>query len=139
MKARQFIFLSTLSIFIAALTTQFAEAQTAPPSANQGYSSKLIGTLNLNGQLTEIGDRQLRVRLVTLEPGGVIVLHNHKDRPSVEIIIKGTATEYRDNVPKEYKDGEAMIAEVNTVHSWKNNGHEQAVILAADIFNPPAK
>lgn len=137
MKVQHLAILGTVAISMANLTSQVAVAQTAPPTANQGYSSKLIGTLNLNGQLTEIGDRQLRVRLVTLEPGGTIVLHNHKDRPSVEMLIKGTATEYRQNVPKEYKEGEAMIADVETVHSWKNNSNAPAVIVAADIFNPP--
>jgi quercetin dioxygenase-like cupin family protein len=137
MKVWKIAVLSTAVITIAALTTQVAIAQLAPPTSNQGIAVKLIGALNLHGQLTEIGARQLRLRLVTIAPGGVLALHDHKDRPSVEMLVKGTATEYRNNTPKEYKEGDAMIADVDTVHWWKNDSTEPAVLVAADIFNPP--
>jgi len=127
----------TAAIAFAFVTGRVAIAQLAPPTANQGIAVKLIGALNLHGQLTEIGARQLRLRLVTIAPGGVLALHDHKDRPSVEMLVKGNATEYRHNTPKEYKEGDAMIADVDTVHWWKNDGSEPAVLVAADIFNPP--
>jgi quercetin dioxygenase-like cupin family protein len=137
MKVWKIAVLSTAAITIAALTAQVAIAQLAPPTSNQGIAVKLIGALNLHGQLTEIRARQLRLRLVTIAPGGVLALHDHKDRPSVEVLVKGTATEYRHNTPKEYKEGDAMIADVDTVHWWKNDSNEPAVLVAADIFNPP--
>lgn len=137
MKTWKILTLSTVVVTIAALSSQIAIAQLAPPTSNQGIGVKLIGALNLHGQLTEIGARQLRLRLVTIAPGGVLALHDHKDRPSVEMLVKGTATEYRHNTPKEYKEGDAMIADVDTVHWWKNDSTEPAVLVAADIFNPP--
>jgi len=137
MKVWKIAALSTAAITIAALTAQVAIAQLAPPTSSQGIAVKLIGALNLHGQLTEIGARQLRLRLVTIAPGGVLALHDHKDRPSVEMLVRGTATEYRNNTPKEYKEGDAMIADVDTVHWWKNDSTEPAVLVAADIFNPP--
>ena len=30
-----------------------------------------------------------------------------------------------------------MIADVDTVHWWKNDSTDPAVLVAADIFNPP--
>jgi quercetin dioxygenase-like cupin family protein len=137
MKAWKITAYSIAALAATTLTAQVAIAQLAAPTANQGIAVKLIGALNLHSQLTEIGARQLRLRLVTIAPGGVLALHDHKDRPSVEMLVKGNATEYRNNTPKEYKEGDAMIADVDTVHWWKNDSHEPAVLVAADIFNPP--
>jgi len=127
---------SAAALAVTALVAQLAVAQLAP-NANQGIAVKLIGALSLQSQFSEIGNRQLRLRLVTIAPGGVLALHDHKDRPSVEMLVKGSATEYRNNTPKEYKEGDAMIADVDTVHWWKNDGKEPAVLVAADIFNAP--
>jgi quercetin dioxygenase-like cupin family protein len=135
MKTWKITFYCAAALTVASLT-QVTIAQLAP-TANQGIAVKLIGALNLQSQLSEIGNRQLRLRLVTIAPGGVLALHDHKDRPSVEMLVKGNATEYRNNTPKEYKEGDAMIADVDTVHWWKNDGAEPAVLVAADIFNAP--
>jgi quercetin dioxygenase-like cupin family protein len=125
------------AVLTLAIAGTAAVAQLAPPAANQGVSAKLLGALNLNSQIAEIGGRQLRLRLITIAPGGALAMHDHKDRPSVEILIKGSATEFRANTPKQYKEGDAMIADIGTEHWWKNEGSEPALLVAADIFNPP--
>jgi quercetin dioxygenase-like cupin family protein len=128
---------SVAAVAGAVLVGELAIAQIAPPVSSQGVTAKLIGALSLQSQITEIGNRQLRLRLVTIAPGGVLALHDHKDRPSVEMLVKGSATEYRNNTPKLYKEGDAMIADVGTEHWWKNDSQEPAVLVAADIFNAP--
>lgn len=137
MKAWKIATCSIGAIAVTALAAQVAIAQLAPLTANQGVAVKLLGALNLQSQLTEVGARQLRLRLITIAPGGGLALHDHKDRPSVEMVIKGSATEYRNNTPKQYNEGDAMIADVGTEHWWKNDSKEPAVLVAADIFNPP--
>lgn len=137
MKTWKAIACGAATLAAAALLAQVAVAQLAPPAGNQGVSAKLIGALNLHSQLPDIGNRQLRLRLVTIAPGGALAMHDHKDRPSVEMLIKGTAIEYRNNTPRHYKEGDAMIADVGTEHWWVNEGSEPAVLVAADIFNPP--
>jgi quercetin dioxygenase-like cupin family protein len=37
---------------------------------------------------------KLKLRLLTLEPGGVIQLHSHKDHPTILRVIKGTLTSH---------------------------------------------
>ena len=137
MKTSKVAIYSIAALATATLVAQVAIAQLVPLASNQGVAVKLLGALNLQSQLSEVGNRQLRLRLITIAPGGGLALHDHKDRPSVEMVIKGSATEYRHNSPKQYNEGDAMIADVGTEHWWKNDGKEPAILVAADIFNPP--
>jgi quercetin dioxygenase-like cupin family protein len=36
--------------------------------------------------------RQLRMRILAIDPGGYIGIHSHKDRPAVVYFLKGTDT-----------------------------------------------
>jgi len=112
-------------------------AQMAPPTESKGVAAKVIGTMALRPEIPDVGDRQLRMRVVTLAPGGVFAVHSHKDRPSVEFVMKGTAVEFRGDVKKEYKEGDAVLADKDTVHWWRNDGSEPAIFVAVDVFNPP--
>ena len=112
-------------------------AQMAPPTENQGVSAKVIGTLPLAPEFDRIEGRQLRMRVVTLAPGGVFAIHDHKDRPSVEYVLKGSATEYKGSTSKVYREGDAVLGDKNTTHWWRNDGTEPAIFVAVDVFNPP--
>jgi len=112
-------------------------AQMAPPTASQGVSAKVIGALPLAPEFDRIEGRQLRMRVVTLAPGGVFAVHDHKDRPSVEYVLKGSATEYAGSTSKVYGEGDAVLANKNTTHWWRNDGTDPAIFVAVDVFNPP--
>ncbi|MEY4751583.1 MAG: hypothetical protein RIQ60_3797 [Pseudomonadota bacterium] len=112
-------------------------AQTAPPTENKGVAAKLIGTLPLAPEISGVDNRQLRMRVVTLAPGGVFAVHSHADRPSVEYVLKGQATEYIGDASRTYAEGDSVLAGKNTVHWWRNDGTEPAIFVAVDVFNPP--
>jgi quercetin dioxygenase-like cupin family protein len=112
-------------------------AQIAPPTESKGVAAKLIGTLPLAPEISGIDNRQLRMRVVTLAPGGVFAVHSHADRPSVEYVLKGRATEYIGDTSKTYAEGDSVLAGKNTVHWWRNDGTEPAIFVAVDVFNPP--
>lgn len=112
-------------------------AQMAPPAESKGVSARVIGALPLAPEFESIENRQLRMRVVTLAPGGVFAVHNHKDRPSVEYLLKGSATEYQGETRKTYQEGDAVLADRNTTHWWRNDGTEPAIFVAVDVFNPP--
>lgn len=111
----------------------------APPSESKGVGAKLVGSMGLKSEIEAVGDRQLRMRYVTLEPGGVFAVHNHKDRPAVEYILSGSVTEFRGPASKEYHDGESVLSDKDTTHWWRNDGKTQAVFVVVDVFNPPTK
>jgi quercetin dioxygenase-like cupin family protein len=112
-------------------------AQMAPPTESKGIAAKVIGSLPLAPEISGIENRQLRMRVVTMAPGGVFAVHSHADRPSVEYVLKGQATEYIGDSSKKYTEGESVLAGKSTVHWWRNDGTEPAIFVAVDVFNPP--
>jgi quercetin dioxygenase-like cupin family protein len=118
------------------LTLGAAFSQQTPPTENKGVSAKSVGAMDLGGEIEGLSGRQLRMRYITMEPGGHFAVHNHKDRPTLEYILAGTVIEYRDGVAKEHKAGDVVLADKNTTHWWQNKGTEQVVFLPVDIFKP---
>jgi quercetin dioxygenase-like cupin family protein len=120
-----------------AATVTLALAQMAPPADNVGVAAKVIGSVPLAGEIDGVEGRQLRMRIVTLAPGGMFAQHSHKDRPSVEFVLKGSATEFRGDVKKDYKEGDSVLADKNTTHWWRNDGKEPTIFVAVDVFSAP--
>ena len=59
--------------------------------------------------------RQLRMRMVTFEPGGVFgPIHDHKDRPGIVYILQGTITDHRNGVATDYGPGVGWPEDRNT-------------------------
>ena len=53
-----------------------------------------------------MGGRELRMRLVTMEPGAVFgPKHDHRDRRGVVHVLAGTITDHRDGVTAGYGPG----------------------------------
>ena len=60
--------------------------QAAPET--KGVAVKLLATVDLGPEIEGMAGRQLRMRMVTIEPGGVFgPLHDHKDRPGTVYIL----------------------------------------------------
>jgi quercetin dioxygenase-like cupin family protein len=121
---------------VAVVTIGLALSQQTPPAENKGIAVKPVGSIDLGGEIDGLSGRQLRLRYITMEPGGHFAVHNHKDRPTLEYILAGTVIEHRDGVAKEYKAGDVVLADKNTTHWWQNTGTEQVVFLPVDIFRP---
>ena len=62
--------------------------QIAPET--KGITVKHLGTVDLGPEIEGMTGRQLRMRMVTFEPGGVFgPMHDHKDRPGIVYILPG--------------------------------------------------
>src|SRR3546814_11358907 len=60
---------------------------------------KSLATVDLGPEIEGMAGRQLRMRMVTIEPGGVFgPIHDHKDRPGIVYILQGTITDHRNGV-----------------------------------------
>jgi quercetin dioxygenase-like cupin family protein len=77
------------------------------------------------------------MRVVTLAPGGVCAVHSHADRPSVEHVLKGQATEYVRDTSKTCAEGDSVLAVKNTVPWCCPDGAEAAIFVAVEALNPP--
>jgi len=55
----------------------------------KGVTVKLLATVDLGPEIEGMAGRQLRMRMVTFEPGGVFgPIHDHKDRPAPSTYCK---------------------------------------------------
>jgi quercetin dioxygenase-like cupin family protein len=106
--------------------------QAAPET--KGVTVKLLAVLDLGPEIEAMAGRQLRMRMVTIEPGGVFgPIHDHKDRPGMVYIMQGTITDHRNGVSKEYGPGVGWPEDKNTTHWLENSGTTQAVEISVDI------
>jgi quercetin dioxygenase-like cupin family protein len=82
-----------------------------------------------------ISGRLLRLRRLTVPPGGVIPWHGHEGRPGVLTIVSGEMTEYRSTcrTPIVHRAGEGAEENGPFFHQWRNEGNVPAVILSADL------
>jgi quercetin dioxygenase-like cupin family protein len=79
--------------------------------------------------------RQLRMRLVTVEPGGAVgPTHDHIGRPGVVYVLQGTITDHRDGVDTEYGPGLGWPEDRKTLHWVENKGTTPAVEISIDII-----
>jgi quercetin dioxygenase-like cupin family protein len=99
-----------------------------------GVTTEVLGTVDLGPEIEGMEGRQLRMRMVTIEPGGVFgPIHDHKDRPGVVYILRGTITDHRDGAATEYGPGLGWPEDRNTVHWLENRGSTPAIEISVDI------
>jgi quercetin dioxygenase-like cupin family protein len=127
--------------YVLALVVAFglgtAVGQQSPPKDNKGLAVEKTGTLDLGGEIEGMQGRQLRLRVLNLEPGGVIGLHSHKDRPAVAYVLQGALTEHPDGgAMKDHSKGETVSAGKETTHWEENKGKTPVVLIVADILKP---
>ena len=98
---------AALSILVVGGGLSTALAQQAP-TENKGMKAEALSGFALGKQgLDDLAQRQMRIRQITIEPGGVAGFHSHKDRPALSYIMKGSLTEHRKGGPdRTYKTGE---------------------------------
>ena len=100
----------------------------------KGVTVELLSTVDLGPEIEGMEGRLLRMRRVTIEPGGVFgPLHDHVGRPGIVYILQGTITDFRDGVETEYGPGVGWPEDRNTLHWLENRGSTTAVEISVDI------
>ena len=115
-----------------------AVGQNTAPTENKGVNVGAPTTLDLAQEVEGVDGRQLRMRVVTLEPGGVVAVHSHKGRPAVAYVVQGTLSEHREGGggDHEYHQGQSWTEDHNTVHWAENKGSTPTIVVAVDVFKP---
>jgi quercetin dioxygenase-like cupin family protein len=105
-----------------------------PAPETRGVAIKLLSVLDLGPEIEGMAGRQFRMRMVTIEPGGVFgPMHDHKERPGMVYVLQGTITDHRNGVAKEYGPGVGWPEDRNTTHWLENRGKTPAVEISVDI------
>jgi len=104
------------------------------PTESAGVAGETLISYDLDEHY-DIAGRALRMRRLTVAPGGVLALHEHSDRPGAAFIVSGAMTEYRDTcaAPIVYTAGETVAENGPLAHWWRNESDAPAVIITADL------
>lgn len=124
--------IASIAALVMASTPQAQEA----PKGNKGFQTLKSEVVELGPELAGMEGRQLRLRLLQIEPGGHIGIHSHKDRPAVVYFLKGESTVHSgDGTSKVFKAGDTGSANHATTHWHRNDGKEDVLFIAVDILN----
>jgi len=106
------------------------------PTMPKGVTDTIIGSVDLAGEIGVDG-RTLRTRRLVIQPGGIVPLHSHKDRPALIYTLSGSITEYSSAcaVPINHKAGDISREADGLSHYWVNHGKVPAVVLSSDVFH----
>ena len=77
--------LSVIGVAIGANLPRAADA----PTGNKGLATGKTTSVDLGREFPGMEGRQLRLRVLTIEPGGYIGLHSHRSVPLSDIFCKG--------------------------------------------------
>lgn len=107
------------------------------PPETRGVTVEHLAAVDLGPEIEGMAGRQLRMRMFTIEPGGVLgPVHDHKDRPGLVFILQGTITDHRDGAATDYGPGPGWPEDRNTMHWLENRGTTPAIEVSVDIFRP---
>ena len=106
------------------------------PTMPKGVTDTILGSVDLRSEIGVDG-RMLRTRRLVIQPGGIVPLHSHKDRPALIYTISGSITEYSSAcaVPINHKAGDISREADGLSHYWVNHGKVPAVVLSSDVFH----
>ena len=108
-------------------------AATAPV----GVVDTELASIELAKENVKLDQRRLRLRHMTIAPGGIVPMHSHEDRPALIMVNSGEIYEYNSkcSVPILHKAGEVAREFMGTRHWWKNTGTQAVDLTIGDIVN----
>lgn len=117
------------------------QAFTGPTETKGVGSIEPVGEIELGPEFDGLDDRQLRARIFNLEPGAVIAVHTHQQRPGYAYILSGNIIEHRNDTdgPVTHSTGSVAIEKSGVSHWWENTSGEPVRALVVDIFTPEQK
>ena len=126
-----------LSLFREAGGSAAAAGQRKPPAQTVGQTEEALRSLDLTGELESGKGRPLRMRRITVQPGGALAVHSHVDRPAVTYMLQGEMTYHQDGKPDVVVGpGQGFAEGRGTTHWGENTGNVPAVWIAVDIPKP---
>lgn len=107
------------------------------PTAPVGVVDTELASIDLSKENVRLDQRRLRLRHMTIAPGGIVPIHSHEDRPALIMVNQGEIHEYSSKcaVPILHKAGEVSREFLGVRHWWKNTGSQTVDLTIGDIVN----
>lgn len=110
------------------------------PDKDSGVTALQSQSVDLQSGYERTGKSLLRMRLLTIRPGGYTGIRSHENRPAVFYVIKGATTViYGDGTAKRFSKGSMGYATRNAVHWHRNNEKVPVVLVVTDIYQRAKK
>jgi len=123
---------------ILALATGVAAGQSTAPQGTVNATFTTIADVDLGKEIPGMEGRELRMRFATVQPGGIIGLHSHKDRPAVVYMLQGTMTQFQaDGSVKIFHAGDSFQDGNGDAHWVENKEAIPLTFITVDIFHNP--
>ena len=121
-----------------ALAQAQARSDAGPPAKTSGFDERLLDEVDLGREIPGMEGRALRIRRITIAPGGVSALHDHVDRPGTVYVLQGKVVDHRNGVATEYGPGLGWPEDHATTHWIENREKTAAEEISVDIVHRPA-
>lgn len=118
------------------LSPSLPAAQAQPVSTQRvGVTGKELATVKLGTDFDIGKGRTLRMREVTIAPGGLLPMHSHADRPSVSYVLQGTLVEYveGETTGKQIAAGQSYSTQGPKSHALENKAQVPAIFIEIDL------
>lgn len=114
-----------------------ANALQGAATAPVGVTDTELASIDLSKENVKLDQRRLRMRHMTIAPGGVVPLRSHEDRPALIMVNSGEIYEYSSkcSMPILHKAGDIAREFLGTKHWWKNVGTAPVELTIADVVN----
>lgn len=107
------------------------------PTAPKDVTDTTISATDL-GKEIGVDGRELRLRRLVIQPGGIVPMHSHKGRPGFIYVESGEINEFRSDcsVPLVHPAGDYTREAEGISHYWRNMGKKPVVLISADVWQP---
>ena len=107
------------------------------PAMPTGVTDTELAAIDLSKENVKLDQRRLRMRHMTVAPGGVVPLHDHADRPALIMVTEGTIVEHSSKClePLVHHAGDVSKEFLGTKHWWKNETDKAVQLTIGDIVN----
>ncbi len=120
--------------FIAILSTANYGVAAERPTEHKGVSVSGKASLPLGAQIPAMEGYEVRIRQVTVEPGGAVKAHAHDTRPGAFFVIRGdSVVEHRADGTKNIVAPGTAVLESADVDHWIINEGSEAAFFVFDI------
>src|SRR3569623_2041378 len=102
------------------------------PTKPVGVTDTVLEQIDLSKQMVKLDDHKLRIRRLEIQPGGIVPLHDHANRPALIYIVSGEITEFASDCKTGiiHKAGDTS-RDADLKHWWKNMGKKPVVLISA--------
>jgi len=128
------VFVVSCLLFLTVIVYHSFAESAFKPETPSGFHYNILHLSDLQGQVPHGDGLSLRMRLITIEPGGHTSFHVHRNRPGIVYVVSGSIINHPEGKdPVRVSAGEIFYETQGYAHFIENTGTVAATLISADI------